>query len=255
MTVSVASSGSSEFEGLKGAFRKDPSLRTELEWAFRLAVETYNPSDRGLRFITGGIGEWIITLAAYRAGIVTLPDGHNADGHDTAALLTEAKSLWSVKTSYKRGGKFTITNGQGGPGAGLVVPTVFLSPELPGIVFVSPTGHPEMAEQVQEYKDSTKLDKAVISNFAVLHPECVIPFAMPVNPDADIKDPALEAVRIIVDNSNFPRLRTMFRHAAASAEDRSLVAEIQRARKLLEQGVIDQEQFEALIRKVTGLSA
>lgn len=249
-------SGSPEFDKLKAAFQADPSLRTELEWAFRLAVETYNPSDRGLRFITGGIGEWLITLAAYRAGVVTLPDGHNADGHDTAALLAEAKGLWSVKTSYKRGGKFTITNGQGGPGAGLVVPTVFLSPELPGIVYVSPSEHPEMVEQVQEYKDSTKLDKALISDFAALHHECVIPFAMPVNPDADIKDPALEAVRIIVDSSNFPRLRTMFVDAAAaSAEDRSYVAQIQAARKLRDEGTLTEEQFQALVAKVTGLTS
>ena len=250
-----ATSGSPEFDKLKVAFLADPSLRTELEWAFRLAVETYNPSDRGLRFITGGIGEWIITLAAFRAGVVTLPAGHNADGHDTAAVLDEAKGLWSVKTSFKRGGKFTITNGQGGPGAGLAVATVFLSPEFPGIVYVSPTQHPEMVEQVQEYKDSTKLDKSVINGFAVMHPECVIPFAMPVNPDAEIKDPSLEAVRIIVDNSNFPRLRTMFMIFEASSKDRSIVAQIQQARKLRDEGTISEDQFQALVSKVTGLTS
>ncbi|NHA00515.1 hypothetical protein G5V59_12090 [Nocardioides sp. W3-2-3] len=121
-----------QFDRLRGTFHRDAGLRQETEWAYRLAVETYNPSDRGLRFITGGIGEWIVTLAAYRAGIVTLPDGHNADGHDTVDLLSQARGLWSVKTSYKPGGKFTITNGQGGPGAGLVVSTIFLSPEPAG---------------------------------------------------------------------------------------------------------------------------
>lgn len=249
------SSGSEEFDALRAAFLKDTSLRTELEWAYRLAVETYNPSDRGLRFITGGIGEWIITLAAYRAGLVTLPDGHNADGHDTAAVLAEAKGLWSVKTSYRRGGKFTITNGQGGPGLGLVVTTVFLSPDLPGIVCVDPAAHPEMVEFVSWHKDSTSLTKADVAGFAAVHPECVIPFAMPENPGAVVKDPGLEAVRLIVDNSNFPRLRTMFvAVAAAAAEDKSIVAQIQQAKKLHAEGTLTDAQFEALVGKLTGLA-
>lgn len=252
--MSGSTSGSLEFDALRQAFQKDLGLKTELEWAYGLAVENYNPSDRGLRFITGGIGEWIITLAAYKAGLVTLPDGHNADGHDTALVLDQAKGLWSVKTSYKRGGKFTITNGQGGPGAGLVVSTVFLSPDLPGIVLVDPKAHPEMVEQVEWGRDSTKLAKSLIAGFALLHPECVIDFRMPENPGSAIKDPGLEAVRIIVDNSNFPRLRTMFVDvAAASAEDRSLVAEIQKARRLHEDGAISKEQFEGLVNKLTGL--
>ena len=61
----MKTSGSPEFDSLRGAFAVDPALRQETEWAYRLAVETYNPSDRGLRFITGGIGEWIVTLVAY----------------------------------------------------------------------------------------------------------------------------------------------------------------------------------------------
>lgn len=253
--MTSTTSGSPEFDQLRHAVQADSSLRTELEWAYRLAVETYNPSDRGLRFITGGIGEWIITLAAYRAGIVTLPDGHNADGHDTAAVLSDAKGLWSVKTSYKCGGKFTITNGQGGPGAGLAVDTVFLSPDLPGIVFVSPHYHPNMAQLVELGSDSAKLSKSHIAAFAATHPECIIPFAMPENPGAAVKDPGLEAVRIIVDSSNFPRLRTMFRDvAAANAEDKSTVAQIQQAKKMLDDGVLNAQQFQALVGRLTGMS-
>ena len=241
---------------MRKTFMADPMLRIELEWAYGLAVETYNPSDRGLRFITGGIGEWIITLAAYLSGLVTLPDGHNADGHDTASVLSEAKGLWSVKTSFRRGGQFTITNGQGGPGLGLVVPTVFLSPDLPGIVYVDPEAHPETVELVTWHKDSTKLSKANVAEFAASHPECVIPFTMPENPGAAIKDPALEAVRLIVDNSNFPRLRKMFVDVAASAsEDKSIVNQIQQAKKLKDDGTITAEQFAALVSKITGLTS
>jgi hypothetical protein len=244
-------SGSPEFDKLRHAFAQDPGLRQETEWALRLAVETYNPSDRGLRFITGAIGEWVLTLAAYRAGLVTLPDGHGADGHDTIDVLGEARALWSVKTSYKRGGYFTITNGQGGPGAGLVVPTVFLSPELPGVVFVHPDAHPEMRRKVQFGKDSTKLTKAEVRAHAEEHPECVIDLAMPTNPGAAVRDPALEAVKLLVDTVNFPRLREMFVDIS-SRSDSSLVSQIRDLKRLLEDGTLDEGQYRAAINRLTG---
>ena len=209
----IRSSGSEQFDALRAAFEVDSTLRTETEWAFGLAVSTYNPSDRGIRFIIGGIGEWIVTLAAYRAGLVTLPDGHNADGHDTVDLLKkQSKALWSVKTSYAQytaKSTFTITNGVNGPGPGLVVPTIFLAPGLPGIVYVDPKGHPDMAARVVFGKGESKLAKEHILAFSVEYPECVIPFDMPVNPGAAVRDPGLEAVRILVDVPQFSRLRTM----------------------------------------------
>ena len=225
-----------------------------MEWAYRLAVETYNPSDRGLRFITGGIGEWIVTLAAYKAGIVTMPDGHNADGHDTADLLAEVRELWSVKTSYKPGGTFTITNGQGGPGAGLVVPTIFLSPDLPGIVFVSPMLHADMVDQVVFGKDSTKLSKAIIAAHGRNYPECAIPFTMPENPGATVRDPGLEAVRLLLDNVNFPRLRTMFQDVATRS-DVSILSQVKEVKKMHEDGTLDDAQYRAVMNRLTGVSA
>jgi hypothetical protein len=245
-----ALSGSPEFDRLKQAFTNDPGLRQETEWAYRLAVETYNPSDRGLRFITGAIGEWIITLAAYRAGLVTLPDGHGADGHDTIDVLGGARALWSVKTSYKPGGNFTITNGLGGPGAGLVVPTVFLSPDLPGVVFVHPHEHAEVVERVEFGKDSSKLSKTHLMAHANRHPECVIELAMPINPGAAVRDPALEAVKLLVDTVNFPRLRAMFAEIA-SRGDSSLVTQIRDLKRLLEDGTLDEPQYRAAVDRLT----
>ncbi|HEX2705435.1 MAG TPA: hypothetical protein VHM65_06725 [Candidatus Lustribacter sp.] len=248
----IGSSGSPQFDQLRRGFLADAALRQELEWAFRLAVETYNPSNRGLRFITGGIGEWIITLAAYRTGLVTLPDGHDADGHDTLDLLAEVRELWSVKTSYKRSGKFTITNGQGGPGAGLVVPTIFLSPDLPGIVYVSPRAHPSMVDRVEFGKDSSKLGKDVVRDHAKRHLECVIEFDMPENPGAAVVDPALEAVRLLIDNLNFPRLRLLFQEAR-ERKDVTVVTQVKELKKMREDGTLDEAQYQSLMDQLTGV--
>lgn len=249
----ASKTGSSAFDRLREAFARDPALRQELEWAYRLAVETYNPSDRGLRFITGGIGEWIITLAAYHAGILTLPGGHNADGHDTEALRSEVQALWSVKTSYQTyspAATFTITNGQGGPGAGLVVPTIFLAPGLPGIVFVSPEVHPSLVAQVVFGKSEAKLRKGAVHSHASAHPECVIPFTMPVNPGAAVKDPGFEAVRLLLDSVHFPRLRLFFQDAAAS-RDATIVTQVQRLKRMRDEGGLTEQQYQGLLDKLS----
>jgi hypothetical protein len=240
----------SQFRVLRSAFERDLGLRQEAEWAFRLAVEAYNPSDRGLRFVTGGIGEWIVTLAAYQAGIVTLPEGHGADGHDTLDLLSQVRELWSVKTSYSGGGSFTITNGQGGPGAGLVVRTIFLAPGLPGIVFADPRLHPELVSQQRAYTDSMKLDKSAVKAHGVAHPDCVIPFDMPVNPGSAIKDPGLEAVRLLVDGPQFPRLSSMFRDSKAKA-DSSYVSQLRELEAMRSRGSLTDEQYQAAVRHIT----
>lgn len=247
---SIAEALSRPFTSLRRAFTADAALRQETEWAFRLAVESYNPSDRGLRFITGGIGEWIITLAAYNAGIVTLPEGHGADGHDTLDLLGQARELWSVKTSYSSTGTFTITNGQGGPGAGLVVPTIFLAPGLPGIVYAHPELHPELVEQQRAYTDSMKLEKAAVKAHGLTHPECVIPFDMPTNPGSSVKDPGLEAVRLLLDGPQFPRLSSMFRDSKTRA-DSSLVSQLRELEGMRSRGALTDDQYRDAVRRIT----
>lgn len=239
-----------QFARLRTAFAKDPALRVETEWAFRLAVETYNPSDRGLRFISGGIGEWIVTLAAYQAGIVTMPDGHNADGHNTADLLAQNKALWSIKTSYRAKGAFIITNGQGGPGPGLVVATLFLAPGLPGITLGDPDLHRHLVDAQTWHKDNVKIAKDVIKAHAEDHPDCVIPFTMPVNPDAAIRDPGLEAVRLLIDGPQFPRLSKMFQDVATRAKT-TVVDQLQRLAKMKSDGLLDDDQYRAAVRRVT----
>jgi hypothetical protein len=249
----MSSSGSPQFDRLQAAFASDPALRQETEWAFRLAVETYNPSDRGLRFITGGIGEWIVTLAAYKAGVITLPEGHNADGYDTRDLLAQAKQLWSVKTSYQndRNYRYTITNGRDGPGPGLIVPTIFLSPTLPGFVFVDPTLHADVVALQDPLKDSMQLASRHVGQHAAARPECVIPFTMPPNPGAPIRDPGLEAVRLLLDNPMFPRLSAMFHDTARSAT--TVVEQLKELAAMRDTGALTEDAYRAAVQKVTSL--
>ena len=99
---SSATSGSAEFDLLRDKVRSERQLRNDIENLMLLVVETYNPSDRGIRFITGAIGEWILALAAYSAGVISMPAGHNADGFDLRGVLSQSKSLWSAKGSNTR---------------------------------------------------------------------------------------------------------------------------------------------------------
>ena len=252
MAVAESSSGSLEFDQLRTTMQSDRQLRNEVESLMLLLVETYNPSDRGVRFITGGIGEWMLAFAAYSAGVLTLPAGHNANGFDLRGVLERAKGLWSVKGSNRSGGDFIISNGRNGPGAGFVEPTVFWSPDLPGMVFADPRVHEWVAARQRALKDSTVIAKSVISEHAEEHPECVIQLDVPENPGTATKDPAFEAVKLLVSGGNFPRLRKMLEDAVRV--DSSLVGQLQALRSMRDAGDLSPAAYEAAVEKLTGLT-
>ena len=243
------SSGSPEFDRLRSVIATDRQLRNDLEAALLLIVETYNPSDRGVRFITGGIGEWILAFAAYAAGVVSMPAGHNEDGFDLMALIGRSRELWSAKGSNSRGGTFTITNGQGGPGVGFVHPTVFWSPDLPGFVYADPMVHrPVVVGQVQR-RDATVIKKSVIAQHAAAHPECVAEIIVPDNPGTATKDPSFEAVKLLIEGGNFPRLRRMLDDSTKA--DPSVVGQLRELQAMLNSGLLTEAQYNAAVAKVT----
>lgn len=252
MPADSSGSGSHEFDQLRLSIQRDRQLRNEIESLMLLLVETYNPSDRGVRFITGGIGEWMLAFAAYSAGVLTLPAGHNANGFDLQGVLARAKGLWSVKGSNRRGGDFIISNGRNGPGAGFIEPTVFWSPDLPGMVFADPRIHEWVATRQRALKDSTVIAKSVISEHAEAHPECVIQLEVPENPGTATKDPAFEAVKLLVSGGNFPRLRKMLEDVAKV--DSSLVGQLQALRSMRDAGDLSPATYEAAVQKLTGLT-
>ncbi len=224
-------------------------MRNEIENLMLLVVETYNPSDRGVRFITGGIGEWMLALAAYSAGVLAMPAGHNADGFDLAGVISNSRSLWSAKGSNKSGGDFRISNGMNGPGTGLIQPTVFWSPDLPGLVLVDPIRHSDVAAAQIQKKDATVIQKAVVAVHAKAHPECVIELVVPENPRTASLDPSFEALKVLINGGNFPRLRRMLDDA--SKVDSSLVGQIRELQRMREAGRLSDEQYDAAVRKLT----
>lgn len=252
MDSSLPSSGSPAWDQLRQAVLTDPQLRTEIEWLMRLSIETYNPTDRGVRFITGSIGEWLVAFAAYAAGVLTIPDGHNANGHDLRGVIENARAMWSIKSSYTAGGNFGVSNGQGGPGPGMTGPTVFWSPELPGMVLVDPQVHPEVKELEKARSDQMQLAKSVVKAHADSHPECVIECHIPKNEGLATQDPGFEAVKLLVTSTTiFKRLRKML-NDVESEVDNSIVAQLKQLQSMRDNGDLNQQAYESAVRKVTG---
>jgi hypothetical protein len=247
-----ATSGSTAWDQLRDAVAKEPQLRTEIEWLMRLSVETYNPSDRGVRFVTGSIGEWMVAFAAYAAEVLTLPDGHNANSHDLRGLLGQAKDLWSVKSSYSSGGSFGISNGRDGPGSGMVGPIIFWSPEFPGLVYVDPEIHADVKAAQVAKSDQMQLPKSVVLKHAKAHPECVIECKIPENPGTATRDPGFESVRLLVESGPFRRLRKML-DDVHEASDSSVVAQLRQLQVMRDKGDLSPSLYEAAVRKVTGV--
>jgi hypothetical protein len=194
----------------------------------------------------------MITFAAYAAGVLTLPEGHNANGHDLRGLLGQVKDLWSIKSSYTKGTPFIITNGLGGAGRGMEGPVIFWSPGLPGLVYVDPELHAEVAAAQVVRPDQVTLKKSAVLGHAQAHSECVIECHIPTNPKTATKDAGFEAVRLLVlGGSQFIRLRKMLDDVAA-APDTSVVAQVRELVAMKNNGDLPESAFEALLSKITG---
>ncbi|MGQ2911092.1 hypothetical protein [Aeromicrobium sp.] len=244
----MQTSGSRAFDRFREALEADPSLRSEVEASLDLNVRRVNPSDRANRFGSGAAVEWILAAAAFSAGVLTVPGGHNTNGFDLRDLMDEARDdLWSVKNQTKRGA-FRISNGLGGGGRGLVDTTVFLSPALPGITLVDPTHHPETAAEAVQHPDAVILPFAAVKDHAERHPECVAPCKMPTNPGTGSDDPWLDYVASLLSPERFPRLSMMF--VQSKPASRSFSDEVVRLAALRDEGAISTDQFADLISKL-----
>ena len=246
----MASSGSELFDEFRYRMADNPAVRGELEVAMRVNVGRVNPSDPGNRFIVGGAIEWLVACAAWALNVLTVPGGHSVRGFDLMDLQNAARGLWSVKAqTAKKAGDFRITNGLGGAGKGLVDATVFVSPHLPGLVYIDPRVHAEVAAKMRIGNDATTLPFAAIRKHAKDHPECVIPLAAPMNEGLGTENPFLAYTETIVTAQQFPRLSKMF--ADAKPPTSSTAGEIMDLVALKDRGAISDEQFNAAVAKIT----
>lgn len=245
----MTSSGSDAFDALRDALASDRGLLAELENALDLNLQTVNPTERALRFGSGGAVEWILAAVAFKIGVLTIPGGHNANGFDLRDLLNDAKGLWSVKNATQaQKSAFRLTNGIGGAGAGFTDPVIFLSPHLPGLVFIDPKIHTEVLAEVKVKSDATELAFKVVADHAKKHPECVAPCSMPVNPGTGKHDPWMNYVEDLLTPTRFPRLSTLF--AAAKPTTGSVATELQALVAQRDTGNITAEQFDMLVRRL-----
>jgi hypothetical protein len=252
------SDSTSDFAQLREAFAADPQLAQELQWLLHIAVENFNPSSRANRFIIGALVEWGIALAAFSAGILTLPQGHDADGDDVAGLRDAAKYRWSVKSSFskQRSYQFIIQNVRGrkedGPTERKMEETLFLHPLLPGIVHVDPVEHRQVLSALRFDGDAWVLPLQVLQDHAVTSPEHVIPLVVPPNPGAKEVDPAMDIIRAFVMQPHFQRLGSAFRQQAARSQS-DVVDRLQEIKRMASDGALTEVQASAAIDKILGL--
>lgn len=246
----MAGSGSKQFDILRHYLENHKEVVREIEFAFSSLLVAANPSDRGRRFMFGGGAEWIMAAAAWSAGILTAPAGHNANGFDLADLLESARGMWSVKASASdKSSQIRLTNFMGaGKGATWSDPTLFVSPYLGGAVFIDPIQEPEVRYHAKSSSDALTLSAKIVSDFADSHPENCIIFDVAIN-DGQAQGDRYAFIKSILAPAHFPHLSRPFT-AATPKESGTLVDEIKRLAELREQGKIGEAQFDAAVEKV-----
>jgi len=243
-------SGSSEFDALRSHLEHRREVRREVEFAFSSLLTAANPSDRGLRFLFGNGAEWIMAAAAWSAGVLTAPAGHNANGFDLGDLLNQAKGLWSVKASASVGSsQIRLKNFMGdGAGSSWVEPTLFVGPYLRGAVLVDPNLHLEVRDEVSRKSDALVLSGKAVRDFAAKTPQNRIEFDVAVNNGSSSMDP-YAFIKSVIAPEHFPILARPFLVAAPPVLS-SRVEEIKRYAELRDAGLLDDEQFKKAIASV-----
>lgn len=246
-------SGSLKFDRLKQHLEKSVSARREVEFAFSALLAAANPSDRGLRFLFGNGAEWILACAAWSAGILTAPAGHNANGFDLADLLHEARGMWSVKASASATtSQIRLVNFMGdGRNATWTDPTVFIAPYIHGAVFIDPTQDPDVQNAAHKIGDALTLAGGVVKKYAVNHPHHHISFQIQANTGATTHDP-YAFIKSILDPGHFPLLSRPFA-AAEPATNNTLVDELQQLNDLKNIGALNDKQYKSAVDHVLSM--
>ncbi|MDT0184321.1 SHOCT domain-containing protein [Microbacterium sp. ARD31] len=244
----ISSSGSADFDKLRDYMAKDRSLRNEVRDSLFAMTESINVSDRGSRFVAGGTVEWILASACYAAGVIAIPQGHNANGFDLTGVSALVKGLFSVKSSLSPTSAFRITNGINGAGKGFVEPTIFLHKRLGGMVFADPATHTDLASKADQKADAVVLSLKAIIEHAQQHPECVIDLEIPYNKGRGTYDPALSFAKTLITEGNYPNLKRLFEEVKPKGS--TISEEISKLQQMRDDGVLTQDQFERAVDRL-----
>lgn len=248
--MATQGSGNREFDKLRDHLLRDTSVKREVEFAFASLLTAANPSDRGMRFLFGGGAEWIMAAAAWSAGVLTAPAGHNANGFDLADLLTKARGLWSVKASAsKSSAQIRLTNFMGdGLNAVWQDPTLFVAPYFGGAVLVDPRIHTEVHDKMKRTSDALVLSGKTVKEFRDANPANFMPFEVAINSGNASGDP-FAFIKSVLSPDHFPILSKPFL-ASTPISTSNRVEEIQKLVELRDQGVLTDEQFKKAVDQV-----
>jgi hypothetical protein len=196
---------------LKNKLQSNPNLVVEMENAFSSIIDRLNPSDRGTRFITGGSYEWVLATVCWECGVNLSPNGHNSNRIDLSEYINDFKQAWSLKTftSKKLTGDLRLVNRMSSENSAEIVwstPTIFISPQFPGMVYINPDIAPEYAKRTKLDAEKLTINASLIIKFAEDNPSCVFKFNAPINKNLGKSSMQLDIVSNILSSGTYPIL-------------------------------------------------
>ena len=162
------------------------AAKAEYETGVKHLVERYNTAIYENRFTVGGVIE-VFTLALMRStGIEIEGCGSEAQGGD---LILPSGRMFSLKSSFTRGGSVILVNTRGDSGTDWETATLFVLSNV-GIVY----GDPAMAEEndLNRATDNLQIKRTALNRFAQ-DPLNFIPMEIPLKPPTEMADSNMKA--------------------------------------------------------------
>ena len=178
--------------------------KEEYETGIKHLVERYNTAIYENRFTVGGVVE-VFTLALMRStGIEIEGCGSEAQGGD---LILPNGRMFSLKSSFTRGGSVILVNTRGNSGTDWETATLFVLSNV-GIVY----GDPAMAQgdDLNRVADNLQIKRTALNRFAQ-DPSRLIPMEIPLKPPTEMADASMKAsdavARQLMNELNMHTLR------------------------------------------------
>lgn len=160
--------------------------KAEYETGIKHLIERYNTAIYENRFTVGGVVE-VFTLALMRStGIEIEGCGSEAQGGD---LILPNGRMFSLKSSFTRGGSVILVNTRGDSGTDWETATLFVLSNV-GIVY----GDPDMAQEddLNRVSDNLQIKRSALNRFAQ-DPLNLIPMEIPLKPPTEMADSSMKA--------------------------------------------------------------